>query len=251
MTVETIVSMLRAAAKVHIDPEHPHYDRMLEAIDTLPRIDALKAERDAAYKNGVLAEARVWHDFILDGWSLVSGEHVSDVWARVGRGKKFSADDAGSFVILLLGDCHRLRTERDALEAEVVVLRGALEAVEWVENAEEFTDESKWCPRCKMFERHGHDEDCQLDTALASPSPAAEAVRGVLEATIRAEKAHIEYMELLGTSTKLPNVQIEKVSKEMDVADKELEKAIAAYLALRDGRADGGWNDSETKVQVS
>ena len=57
------------------------------------------------------------------------------------------------------------------LAAENAKLREALGAVEWVENAEEFTDESKWCPRCKMFERHGHDEDCQLDAALAQPSP--------------------------------------------------------------------------------
>lgn len=81
----------------------------------------------------------------------------------------------------------------------------------------------------------------RMDTALAQPSPLAEAVRAVVEATIRAEKAHIEYMEVLGTSAELPNVQTEKVSKEMDVADKELEQAIAVYLSLRDGRdADRG-----------
>lgn len=142
---------------------------------------------------------------------------------------------------------YRMSERVTALEAEAVVLRDALKARSWGH----WIDSNDGCPWCRQMEfdqlgmKVGHRDDCQRQAALTSPSPATEAVRGVLEAAVKIRGLNVEVCDCERC------IKNEGYSEKFWNTMSELEFRVDAYLALRDGRVDGGWNDSETKIQVS
>ena len=63
----------------------------------------------------------------------------------------------------VIGEITSLRAENERLRAEIARLRGALEAVEWVQEVDSGESFCPWCDNNKLV---GHHADCQRQAAL-------------------------------------------------------------------------------------